>query len=534
MKVLFLMAFPGYLRYFDPVIRVLAERGHAVVLAFNLPFKEVDGLESLEGVPGDVRWLEEVPRHDITWQRVSASIRAAADYSRYLHPRYADSPFLRDRARRELTFPFRWLGRHRTLDERRANRLTRTLLRLEHAVPVSTRIEAFIRAIRPDVVMMTPLVTTASPQVDWVKAARRAGRPSMLSVASWDHLTSKGLMRAQPDLVTVWNDTQRREAVELHGVPADRVVVTGAVPFDRWFDREPTRSRAEFCAHVGLDCRRPFVLFVGSSASISSPAKELAFVREWLQRVRQSEYPALRECGVLIRPHPYNNAHWGEMTLTGQGDAAIYPRHGATPARPADRADFFDSLYHSAAVVGLNTSAMIEAAVVGRPVCTVLSPDFAATQNGTLHFRYLLPEHGGFVRAAAHFDEHLDHLMAALQGSDPGRDTAEAFVNTFVRPLGRQVAAAEVLADAAERLANESPRLPEPAPVWTPAARAALWSLGLAGALRDPVSRHRLRRQFGADSRDVKRKSLTEHDLQTARKMYSAARKRRKRVDVRA
>jgi len=356
----------------------------------------------------------------------------------------------------------------------------------------------------------------------------------MLSVASWDHLTSKGLMRAQPDVVTVWNETQRQEAVDLHGVPAERVVVTGAVPFDRWFDREPRRARAEFCAHVGLDCRRKFVLFVGSSASISTPAKELAFVREWLQRVRESDYPELRECGVLIRPHPYNNAHWGDMTVTGHGDVAIYPRHGASPARPDDRADFFDSLYHSAAVVGLNTSAMIEAAVVGRPVCTVLSPDFAATQNGTLHFRYLLPEHGGFVRAAATFDEHLGHLREALHGSDAGRDSAEAFVNTFVRPLGRQVAAAGIVADAAERLATQPPHQPEPAPLWTPVARAALWSLGFAGALRDPVSRHRLRRQFGADARDVKRKSLTEHDLRAARRIYSAARKRRKRVDVQA
>ena len=42
--------------------------------------------------------------------------------------------------------------------------------------------------------------------------------------------------------------------------------------------------------------------------------------------------------------------------------------------------------------LGVNTSAMIEAAILGRPVLSVLAPEFAATQEGTVHFHYLLPE----------------------------------------------------------------------------------------------------------------------------------------------
>lgn len=531
MKVLFLMAFPGYLRYFDPVVRTLAERGHEVVLGFNVPSKEIDGMDALADVP-NVRWLEEVPLHDTAWQGVGVAVRQAADYSRYLHPRYADSPFLRDRVRRELAFPFRFLGRLAPRDAGRADRLTRRLLQLEHAIPVSRRIEAFLRALAPDVVMMTPLVTTGSVQVDWVRAARAAGRPSMLSVASWDHLTSKGLMRVHPDLVTVWNETQRREAVDLHGVPPERLVITGAVPFDRWFDRVPRLSRADFCARAGLSDARPFVLFLGSSQSISAPDAEVAFVRQWLAAVRRSGHAALADCAVLIRPHPYNSAHWEPVTFADQSGVSVFPRHGSSPARACDRADFFDSLYHSAAVVGVNTSAMIEAAIVGRPVLTVLSPDFAATQRGTLHFHYLLPEHGGFVRPARTLDEHVGQLASVLAGGDQGLAEAQAFVRTFVRPLGRDVSAAATVADAAERLAGQRPHAAPPAPIWTPAARGVLWSLGLAGAMRDPVRRRRLRRELLSRSRGVKRKALVEHDAGTARALYSAARKRRKLRDA--
>ena len=44
---------------------------------------------------------------------------------------------------------------------------------------------------------------------------------------------------------------------------------------------------------------------------------------------------------------------------------------------------------------------MIEAAIVGRTVHSVLAEEFKDTQGGTLHFRYLLAENGGFLRVAA-------------------------------------------------------------------------------------------------------------------------------------
>ena len=50
----------------------------------------------------------------------------------------------------------------------------------------------------------------------------------------------------------------------------------------------------------------------------------------------------------------------------------FFPRRGYNPIDPDNRADFFDSIYHSAAVVGINTSAMIEAAIIGRPVFSML------------------------------------------------------------------------------------------------------------------------------------------------------------------
>src|SRR5439155_27346423 len=102
----------------------------------------------------------------------------------------------------------------------------------------------------------------------------------------------------------VWNETQKQEAGEYHDVPAKRVVLTGAQPFDRWFGRQPRETREQFCTKVGLDPGRPYVIFVGSSSNIARENVEEGFVRRWIEELRDSSDPLLREIGVLVRPHP--------------------------------------------------------------------------------------------------------------------------------------------------------------------------------------------------------------------------------------
>ena len=54
-------------------------------------------------------------------------------------------------------------------------------------------------------------------------------------------------------------------------------------------------------------------------------------------------------------------------------------------------------MFHSVAVVGVNTSALIESGIVGRPVYTVLADEFAGQQEGTLHFQHLKNVNGGLL-----------------------------------------------------------------------------------------------------------------------------------------
>jgi hypothetical protein len=122
---------------------------------------------------------------------------------------------------------------------------------------------------------------------------------------------------------------------------------------------------------------------------------------------------------------------------------------GGNPVTDQSRDDYFDALFHSSAVIGLNTSAFLEAGIVGRPVLAILPPEYHENQEGTLHFRYLTDVSDGLLQASRSLDEHLPQLGAALgAAAAPHR----GFVETFLRPYGLDVAATPKFASAVEEL----------------------------------------------------------------------------------
>jgi hypothetical protein len=348
---------------------------------------------------------------------------------------------------------------------------------VERCIDPPPRALAFLRDERPDVLLITPLIGFGTYQADLVRAAKRLGIPVSFPVRSWDNLTNKGLLRDAPDQVLVWNDLQGREAVELHGVRPESVVVTGAPAYDHWFDWQPSRSREELCAAAGLDPELPIVLYVGSSEFIAPD--EPAFVRRWVEAVR-AEGGSLERAGLLVRPHPLAATGFRGL-LIDDPQVAIWPAHGEFPLAGEARQNYFDSIFHSAAVVGINTSAQIEAAIVGRPVYTILADDYAETQGGTLHFRYLADGEFGHLHAAATLAEHAAQLQRAVDGEVPA-DLNERFVRRFVRPFGLDVPATERAVEAIEALGSRGPRPPGRGPAAGPVVRLALEPLARRAA----------------------------------------------------
>ena len=203
MKILFFMRHPGYVRNFDSVLGELARSGHDVHIAFDsLTTKWMAGADPLGNLAGNERiTVGRPPRVRNGWGRLATALRSCDDYLRYQQPEYADAPKLRKRA--EQRIPRLMRG---PLDRATPHaRVVQNALRaFDRAIPVARELDAFIRDIAPDIVLVTPLVGLGSAQADYLKAARAAGCAGGLCVASWDNLTNKGLIREEPDLVAVW------------------------------------------------------------------------------------------------------------------------------------------------------------------------------------------------------------------------------------------------------------------------------------------------------------------------------------------
>jgi hypothetical protein len=479
-RILFTALHFANFRLFEPVICELAQRGHDVVLAADE--EETFGgralVERLAASYAGVTFGSVPSAADKPWLPFAQKVRYALDYVRFCAPRYADVPKLRlrnvERAPRVVCWLMKTVG---------ASRVADTLKWLERSMPRSVAMRAWLDELAPDAVILTSLTFSRSSAIEQLKAARGLGIPTAAAIMSWDHLSSKALLHIAPDRTFVWNEVQKREAIGMHGLPAASIVVTGAQCYDQWFERRPSRTRDAFCADMGLDPSRPFLLYVCSAMSPVPTPVEPQFVKEWVTALRESGDPLLRDVGVLVRPHPERLKEWTDVSFEGLDNVAV---RGGTPIDATAKADYFDALIFSHAVVGLCTSAFLEAAIAGRPVLTLLLPAYRMHQDGMAHFRYLLEVEGGLLHAASEMSAHLRDLSDVLSRGAGREERNVRFLTAFVRPHGLGTPATPAFVSAVEQLAA-LPRKVDPRFARTTAAeRAVGW---IAGATRAGVGR---------------------------------------------
>jgi hypothetical protein len=433
------------------VVSELARRGHEVTIAVHGRRDDDGRLDAIAQEVPNVQ-LEAAPSLPADrWIALESDVRSSLDFLTFLDSRFNDTYRARSRRRaprmmRALVPLFR---------PRPLRALARAALQLvERVIPVDRELEAYLGGLRPDVALFTPYVGMRTSQVHFLRAAQARQIRTAICVKSWDNLSSKSALRPVPDRVFVWNEYQRIEAESLHGVPAGRIRVTGAQCFDQWRRLAP-RPRAEFAEIVGTDPAMPIVLY--TCCAPWTKQSEAPFIRRWLEAVRRADDPFTRTAAVIVRPHP---KRWDDVRpedLESLGPVAVWPRGGRAPVDPPGQQDYFDSIFHSAAVVGLNTTAMLEASLLGRPVLTVLDPEYRALQHGTLHFRYLLEVGGGLLSVSETLDEHVAQLAAAIRSGDEDGRSAR-FARAFLLPPGVAASATDTFATAVEELAS----LPRP------------------------------------------------------------------------
>jgi len=449
MKIVFIFPHIGFFRHTDSVVRQLCKRGHTVKLLFGVLSKAKPAITDravqacLEEAPNcSTGWL--VAGRGF-WRRVLSITRQLINYRIYLNPQHPNPPM---RIRWKTHFS-NWVWRmvsNRLGEKLLASQAAVSFLKwVEKLAPPDGGVALELLDQQADVVVdVTNLVFNAA-DVEYQKAAVALKIPLVVAIASWDNLTTKGTFHTMPDLVLVWNRGLGNEACQLHQVIPERVVPIGAPTFDYLFGARPTLSRAEFCEQAGLDPDRPYVLYLCSSVQISG--NETSFVQEFLAGLKTN--PQVGNVNVMVRPYPMNVGIWDGISVPNM---VVWPRKDEAPDIAIYKQNYFHSMYYSSLVVGVNTTAMIEAAIVDRPCVTILTDKYRATQFGRGHFDYLIK--GDFMDLANGFDHSAELIAKILGGNDEKAGNRRRFVNYFIRPRGMDRDVATLFTQAVEWVAQ--------------------------------------------------------------------------------
>lgn len=451
MKIAFVLSSASHYFFFDRVVRLLYAMGHDVRVVCRPGFKP-DGNKSGRAL---LQLLADEPRasfHEAIFRSRGAefavTIRELASYANFLRPGHPMPPstqpwehiYMRNRIHPKLYWAIK-TGIGSMIFSMKVVR--RLLAWIETFIKPEPLIMDWLSDFKPQVMFASPYVMSADLEIEYVKAAHELGIPTVASVLSWDNLVSKGTYLFKPDQLFVWNQNLAGEAIHLHEFEPEKVFLTGAPVYDPWFDLAPSSDRNGFCAQCGIDPKKPFLLFLGSSQTITNLDVEL--INALIAHFETMD--AGKRPSIVIRPHPYAPF---DMTVFESDWVKVFPAQGGRPDIDETRQVYFDTLYHSIAVIGINTTGFLDAAIVNKPCITLMDDQMSYGQGA--HFNYLID--ADFIEVAK---ERVDVFQIAeriINGADLKKENRDKFVQNFMRPQGVDISASEVMAKALLAVGN--------------------------------------------------------------------------------
>lgn len=127
--------------------------------------------------------------------------------------------------------------------------------------------------------------------------AQRMGLPAFAAVTNYDNIVNMGYRSFDPTCMAVWSRQMADEVIKLHGLPANKIEITGPVQYDRLVQPLPV-GREEFLTSIHLDPRKKTIFFAGGVNINHYFEIYRLFVQE-----KQSIYGG--DFNFVIRPMPH-------------------------------------------------------------------------------------------------------------------------------------------------------------------------------------------------------------------------------------
>lgn len=457
MKITFVL--DNYLKYYsiDDIVRELYKRGHEIVLILSQDKESHIPDDSLKKALSELPnlQLEPLVKRKVL-RKVVSTVRELINYAHILQREEERRWDVKNWGRFFHPFVWQFLSRPFGKNILKLPFITGFLRFIERRIPVAPEIKDHIRRHLPDILIALPLISGDSREGEYVQAANMLNIPTVYSMFSWDNIASKATFHSSPHYYFIWNKPLARELSELHGISSERILVTGAPRFARLLkNREDyILPRAEFCRIAGIDPAKKYILYVGSTYLLDSNVRKtlsedllIVDIAEALERSEKT-----RGVDILVRPHPVNSMIISALRDGEHSTISIYPSPGELPDTEEKRRMFYNSIYHSVAVVGVNTTAFLEASAIDKPCVTIISQEYGETQQ-LVHFHHLAE--GKFLEIAKQVEDVADIVGQIVEGIDTRVVQRREFVKNFIKPLEMEKSAVETYADLIERLGSK-------------------------------------------------------------------------------
>lgn len=226
-------------------------------------------------------------------------------------------------------------------------------------------------AYRPDLLVVTDLHN--ENDVAFIQDAKRRGIPVVGIVRSWDHLTSKGLLKVIPEFIFSSNDIIKNDAIQFHGVPEERIKIVGIPHYDKYFRHTPC-TREEFARRIGADPQKKFVLHApfGSRYTANNTVDRdvIHCISKTLPSTHQLivRFPPTDSVDVYDFTNPPLNVVYDRPGVHLSSNPSKFIRNELTLE---DDEWLRNTIYHSDVVISGLSTMTIDAAIFDKPVIIV-------------------------------------------------------------------------------------------------------------------------------------------------------------------
>ncbi len=215
-----------------------------------------------------------------------------------------------------------------------------------------------------------------------VQAAQWLGIPTATFIFSWDNLTSQGRIMLPYDYFLVWNESLKKQLLEMYEwIYEDQVLVTGTPQFDFHFRPEFYQTREEYCRHIGADPKRPIVLY--STGMANHMPGEPEIVEQIADMLMTIDYPSRPQ--LLVRVYAKDTSGRFDALKRARPDI-LFPEVSWESAWLTPKADdsyaLVNALRHSALGINVASTISLELCMFDKPVINVgYNPESVATDE---------------------------------------------------------------------------------------------------------------------------------------------------------